>query len=320
MAFSRKEWIFIIFAFAVIYIVWGTTYLGVKIAIQSIPPILMGGSRYFLGGFILYLINLLFYRKLPTTQAFRNAVFAGVLFVACGTGGLAWSLQFVDTGIAALIIAGQPLLTLFYVWIILHQPPTLSSYIGIALGIAGMALLVLQDQITTASSSLWGIAVIAFGMLCWGYGSVFIKKADLPKNQSQNAAIQMMAGGLFLIPIGFLLGEHRGFQFGSITTEAVGAMAYLVFFGSILGFSCFNYLLKKVSPEKVATSTYVNPVVALILGWWWLGEIVTMRSILAGVIMLTGVLFINVDMLNFWRKSIRKRKQNALAKVKVKKL
>lgn len=314
MKHSRKELLLIILAFAIIYVVWGTTFVGVKYAITSIPPILMAGSRYGLAGLILLIITSFIYRKVPSAIQLRNAAIAGIMFVACGTGAVAWSLQYVDAGVTSLIIAGQPLITLLMVWWMLKQPPILSSYIGVVLGILGMFILVRQDHVSNVEGSLPGILLILFGMLCWGYGSVFIKKADFPPNQSQNTSLQMIFGGAFLIPVGLLIGEGEVFEWQAITATSYWAMAYLILFGSILGFSSFNYLLKRVSPEKVSTSTYVNPIVAMILGAVMLGEKITPQSILAAMTMLLGVLFINMDMISFLKKRLQKRKLAAQAK------
>ncbi len=304
MRYKGTELVLIILSFLVIYIVWGTTFLGVKLAIDSIPAILMAGFRYFTGGFILYLISLTMHFNLPSLKQVKNAAIGGTLFIGCGTGGIAWSLQYVDTGITAMIIAGQPLVTLFMVWAVLKRPPMLSSYIGILFGFLGMFLLVFQDQITTESSSLIGVFIIFLSMLCWGYGSVFIQKSELPKGQSQNTAIQMLAGGGALILLSFIMGDHKDFQFSAVSTTSTWAFVYLVLIGSILGFSAFNYLLKRIAAEKVATSTYINPIVAMLLGWSVLDEVITQQSIVAALIMLTGVFFINVDVLGL----IKKRK------------
>lgn len=302
MRFKGTELVLIILSFLVIYIIWGTTFLGVRLAIDSIPPLLMAGFRYGLAGVILYLTSLLWDTSRPTWKQLINATIGGVLFIGFGTGCMAWSLQYIDTGITAMIIAGQPLITLFMVWVVFKRPPVLSSYVGIVLGFVGMFLLVFQNQITTEQSSVLGVLVLFFGMLCWGYGSVFIQKSELPKGQAQNTSIQMMMGGLAIVLVSFLIGEYKTFALNQVTTTSAWAFVYLIFFGSILGFSCFNYLLKRISAEKVATSTYINPIVATILGWWILNEVITQQSILAALFMLTGVFFINVDVLALIKK------------------
>jgi drug/metabolite transporter (DMT)-like permease len=303
MRFKGRELALVIFSFAVIYIIWGTTFLGVRLAINSIPPILMAGLRYFTAGAILLLLVLTFTKVVPPTwQQIKNAVFGGSLLVGGGTGGIAWALQYVDTGITAMIVAGQPLVTLLMMWIILKRPPVLSSYLGILLGLLGMALLVFQDQITTQKSSIWGVIISIASMISWGYGSVITPKLELPKGQSFNTAIQMLGGGSSLLVLSLLIGDYKGFHFYHVTSQSAWAFAYLVIFGSILGFSCFNYLIRRISADKVSTSTYINPIVAMILGWAVLGEVITQQSIIAALIMLLGVFFINIDLLTVLKK------------------
>jgi len=303
MKYRGTELLLILGAFACIYIFWGATYLAVKIAIESIPPFLMAACRFFIAGSLLMGIAHLFWKpQLPTKTQLYNSAFAGILFLGIGTGGVAWALQYVDSGIAALIISAQPLLTMLLVWAMLKNAPVASSYLGIILGIGGMYLLVSQDHVLGQENSWLGILAIMSSMLAWGYSSVYIKKADMPKGQAQNAALQMLFGGLSLLIISLLTESYEGLSFSSISERSLLAFGFLVFFGSILAFSCFNFLLQRISPEKVSTSTYVNPIVAMFVGWWIGGELITNQSIMAALIMLIGVLFINIDLFALRRK------------------
>ncbi len=303
MRFKGTELILVMFSFAVIYIIWGTTFLGVRLAINSIPPILMAGLRYGSAGLLLLLLTLSVHKNLmPSWIQIKNAVFVGTLFVGFGTGGVAWALQYVNTGTTAMIIAGQPLITLLMMWAILKRQPVLSSYLGIALGLLGMILLVFQEQITEQKSSVIGVIVMLFSMVSWGYGSVITSKLEMPKGQSLSTAIQMLGGGGTLLLVSFLVGDYKGFQINNITAQSAWAFAYLVIFGSIIGFSSFNYLLQRISADKVSTSTYINPIVAMVLGWAVLGEVITQQSIVAALIMLLGVFFINIDLLTILKK------------------
>ena len=291
----KKETLLIAMAFAVIYIVWGMTYLGEKIAIESIPPFLMAGMRYATAGVLLYLFALWRGINRPTWQQLLNALFIGVLFIGLGTGCVAWALQYVDSGTTALVIAFQPLLTLLLVWLMLGRAPVLSSYIGIVLGIIGMAFLVLQDHIVGQTTSVWGLLMLLLSMSGWGYASVAVKRLQLPTPQIHSTAAQMLGGGIVLILASSFLEDHSKFSFAAITTNSWLAFAFLIVFGSILAFSCFNYLLQRVSPEKVSTSNYVNPIIAMLLGWAVKDEIITGQSIWAAILMLVGVLFININ-------------------------
>jgi len=304
---TKQERILIVLAFAAIYIVWGTTYLAVSKAVVTIPPFLMAGIRFLLAGGILYALTVMLYQTpLPTTIQLKNAAITGFLLLSIGVGGVAWGLQYVDSGVTALLISGQPLLTTLLVWIILKKRPAFSSYLGIILGMIGMSVLVGQQQLIGDQTSLMGVVAIFFSMLCWGIGSVYVTKLDLPARQMQSAAVQMIVAGITLVLFSGSMGEWTNFSIQAVSWSSWGSLVYLVTFGSLIAFSAFNFLLKRVSPEKVSTSTYVNPVVALFLGWWLNAEIITYQSLWAAAIMLTGVLFINVDVFAEAKKKRRK--------------
>lgn len=228
-----------------------------------------------------------------TSKQLRNAAFAGFLFLGCGTGGVAWALQFIDSGFTALVISGQPLLVVLMMWAIDNKRPATQSFGGIFLGMIGMYLLVSQKELVARPEQWKGIITIFCCMLAWGFGSIFVTKADLPKPQMANNAFQMLAGGFSLFIFSLFLENPLTFDYSAIPLKSWLALSYLIVFGAVVAFSAFNYLLTKVSPEKVATSTYVNPIIALTLGWWFRDELVTSQSILAVIVMFTGVFFIN---------------------------
>lgn len=175
----------------------------------------------------------------------------------------------------------------------LEQRPILpKSIVGVILGMVGIYLLVNQETIGLTTDKIQGIGAIFIALLCWGYGSIFVSKADLPKGSFVNTGYQMLFGGLMMIVISLILQEPFS-TLQDISSKAIYSMLYLVIFGSIIAFTSFNFLLLTVSPEKVATSTYINPIVAMFLGWWVLNEIISVQSIIAAVILLTGVYFIN---------------------------
>ena len=228
-----------------------------------------------------------------TSKQLRNAAFAGFLFLGCGTGGVAWALQFIDSGFTALVISGQPLLVVLMMWAIDNKRPATQSFGGIFLGMIGMYLLVSQKELVARPEQWKGIITIFCCMLAWGFGSIFVTKADLPKPQMANNAFQMLAGGFSLFIFSLFLENPLTFDYSAIPLKSWLALSYLIVFGAVVAFSAFNYLLTRVSPEKVATSTYVNPIIALTLGWWFRDELVTSQSILAVIVMFTGVFFIN---------------------------
>jgi len=261
--------------------------------------------RFLGASLIVFLILFLF--KLPkqiTKKQAINSIIGGTLFLGLGNGGVAFALQYVDSGYTALLIAAQPLILLIMMWINDRKPLPLASWIGVFLGIAGIFLLVSQNELVNREGQWLGMVIIFFCLLSWGIGSIFVSRADLPK-PFLNSAIQMFTGGVITGAISLTI-EGTSFDLSTVDTNTWLSLGFLMFFGSVLAFTAFNYLLTSdVSPEKVATSTYVNPIIALFLGWYFREELVTAQSIIAAVILLSGVYFINTNKLK--GRPLRKR-------------
>ncbi len=289
----NRNILLIVSAFAIIYVVWGSTYLVNYFAIETIPPFLMSGSRFITAGLLMYSISRLMGQPLPSRRQWRNAAISGILLLAVGTGGVVWAEQYVDTSIAALIVAADPLVVVLLVWLMRGRRPAWNSLLGIALSIVGVGLLIGQDLFLNNQSTTWGIAVIFVSIVSWAFATVFIGQADLPKSSALLAATQMLAGGVFLVMVSLLSGEYQAFDPARVSNKSIFAWFYLILLGSIVAFSAFNYLLVRVSPEKVATSAYVNPVIAALLGWQFNNEQLTPQSIVAAAFILIGVFFIN---------------------------
>ena len=290
---KSKNGVLIILAFFSIYVIWGSTYLLNKIAVTELPPFKIASIRFISAGVIIFIIAKLMGISLAITRKqLINAIIAGFLFLTFGNGVVVWALKYVDSGFTALEISAQPLVVLLLMRILEGKKIQTMSVIGVVLGIIGIYLLVSQKEIISQEGTILGIIMIFACMLSWGYGSLFVAKADLPSNYFVNTGYQMLTGGVMLFIVSQLFGETW-----SLPTEwskpVQFSLIYLIIFGSIVAFTSFNYLLKAVSPEKVATSTYVNPIIALILGWYFLNEQITTQSIVAAVILLTGVYFIN---------------------------
>ncbi len=291
---GRENWL-IILSFGIIYIVWGSTYLANWYAIQDIPPLLMSGTRFFIAGAILYGLSLILgHPKISRTQ-WKNAGVSGIMFLAIGTGGMVWAEQFIASGMLALMVASQPLLVLLLIWKMDDKKPSFNGLIGTGLGMVGMAFLVMQDQFISDRGTLIGLGVIFISLLSWGIASVRVAKLDMPSSKLQGAGLQMLIGGLALLLTGSLTGELGELDFSAITSRAVWSLVFLISFGSIVAFSAFNYLLLKSTPDKVVTANYVNPVVAMLLGWGLNNEEISNQSLLAAVLMLAGVVFISTN-------------------------
>ncbi|MEW2922124.1 EamA family transporter [Muricauda sp. ANG21] len=280
-------------AFFAIYVFWGSTYLLNKIAVTELPPFMLAACRFITAGLCIFILAKILGIPLVTTKKqFINAVIAGILFLSFGNGVVVWALRYVDSGFAALEISAQPLIILLMMRILQGKKIQPMSVVGVVLGIIGIYLLVSQKQVITKEDSITGMIMIFFCMLSWAYGSLFVAKADLPTNYFVNTGYQMFTAGIILVLMSLSFGEDWTSPL-NWSVEVQWSMVLLVIFGSILAFTSFNYLLKAVSPEKVATSTYVNPIVALLLGWYFLDEQITVQSVVAAVVLLTGVYFIN---------------------------
>lgn len=292
MSVSRKT-VLIILAFFAIYVIWGSTYLMNKIAVSQLQPFFLSGLRFIVASIVIFIIAKFLKVNLSITKKqLVNSIISGFLFLTLGNGLAVVALQFIDSSFAALEISAQPLVVLIMMRILMGKRITIMSYIGVVLGFIGIFLLVSQKQIISQDGQILGMVLIFACMLSWAYGSIFVGKADLPSNIFVNAGYQMLTGGIMLAVISLLLNESWVLP-NKWQTDVKWSMLGLIILGSIIAFTSFNYLLKEVSPEKVATNTYVNPIIALILGWWILDEHITLQSIIAAAILLTGVYFIN---------------------------
>ena len=282
----------IIVSFFAIYIIWGSTYVFNKIAVTELPPFFLASLRFIAAGLLIMIISKILNFKLAITKKqFLNSLIAGFLFLVYGNGVFVWALKYVDSGFAALLASTQPLFVLLLMRLIDRKPMQKKSIIGVLLGLIGMYLLVSQQEITSSEGSILGIFMIFTCVFSWSYGSVFVSKADLPKNFFVSTGYQMLFAG-FMLLIGSMIFRETWVSPLIWSIEVQLSMLFLISFGGIAVFTAFNYLLKNVSPEKVATSAYVNPIIAMILGWYFLSEKLTLQSIIASIILLTGVYFI----------------------------
>lgn len=283
----------IIVSFFAVYVIWGSTYVFNKIAVTELPPFFLASMRFIAAGLLIMLISkILKFQLAITKKQFINSLIAGFLFLVYGNGVFVWALKYVDSGFAALLASTQPLFVLLLMRLIDRKPMQKKSIIGVLLGLIGMYLLVSQQEITSSEGTVLGVFMIFTCVFSWSYGSVFVSKADLPKNFFVSTGYQMLTAG-FMLLIGSIIFKETWVSPLTWSTEVQLSMLFLVSFGGIAVFTAFNYLLKNVSTEKVATSAYINPIIAMLLGWYILDERLSLQSIIASVILLTGVYFIN---------------------------
>ena len=300
MNISKKS-VLILLAFFSIYAIWGSTYLLNKVAVTELPPLFIASIRFTIAGALVFIISKIMKLSLRITKKqLLNCCIAGFLFLVYGNGVFIWALKYVDSGFAALEASTQPLFVLLLMRLIDGKKMQKKSLIGVALGILGMYLLVSQKTLITNDESLLGMFMIMTCVLSWSYGSVFVAKANLPKNFFVSTAYQMIFAGIILA-ISSLAFNESWVSPVAWSIKVKWSILLLIVFGGVVAFTAFNYLLKEVSTEKVSTSAYVNPVIAIILGWYILDETITVQTIIAACILLTGVYFITT------RKKIKTR-------------
>lgn len=282
----------IILSFFSIYIIWGSNYLLNKIAVNELPPFFLAAIRFSCASILIFTIAKILKMNLSITKRqFRNSILVSFLFFVYGNGVFVWALKYVDSGFAALLASTQPLFVLLLMRLMDNRKMKPKSLIGVCLGLLGMYLLVSQQNLITNKDALLGIFMIFTCVLGWSYASVFVSKADLPKNYFVSTGYQMAIASVMLVSIS-LFKKEVWLSPLEWSVDVQICMLLLITFGSIVSFTAFNFLLKKVSTEKVATFAYVNPIVAMLLGWYVLDEKLSTQSIIAAIVLLTGVYFI----------------------------
>ena len=291
---DKKHLVAIILAFAAVYIIWGTTYLAIRLAIETIPPFFMTGTRFLFAGALIFFILRARGVPMPRRLHWRSAVIIGALLVVGGSGLLTWSEQQVPSSTAALVVATMPLWMALFDWLVFKgSRPGKRVTSGLLLGLIGIILLIGPGQILgTSGFSLFFLLILLLSPILWSLGSLYSRGADLPENTFMSIAMEMLAGGTLLLLAGLLTGEASRLDIAAISTRSLAAMAYLAIFGSLTGFSSYIWLLQYVPATKVATYTYVNPVIAVFLGWLVLDETITLTTIVSVVIIILAVVLI----------------------------
>jgi drug/metabolite transporter (DMT)-like permease len=278
-------------AFAAVYLIWGSTYFAIRVAVGTVPPFLLGGTRFIAAGLILtgWLAATRGFRL--TRRQWRDNAVTGALLLAGGNGMVCWSEQSLPSGITTLIISIIPFLVVLGEWVLPRgKRPTLATFLGIILGFAGLVLLVGPGGAAAVDPKHYaGVLVACF---CWTAGSLYSRHAREPAEPLIGATAQMLCGSLLMMMIGWASGEAAHFTWAEVTGPAAAAWIYLVLAGSLVGYTCYVWLLKHSTPTRASTYAYVNPVVAVFLGWWLLGEPLTARTLIAAAVIVIGVAII----------------------------
>ena len=284
-------------AFAIVYVVWGSTYLAIRVAIETMPPFLMAGTRFLVAGGVLFAWLLLRGVPMPSRLHWRNSAIVGVLLLLGGNGLVVWAEQSVPSGLAALLICLSPVWFALFDW---ARPggtrPSLTTWLGIAVGFFGVVLLVAgrDGHLAGAGVGVGGLAALMVACASWAAGSVFNRYNAKPESHLLGAAMQMLCGGAALFAVAALHGEVTPAAWAGLSGRSVAAFCYLIVFGSWIGFSAYVYLLKVSTPAKVSTYAYVNPVIAVGLGALVLDEPVTARVLWASLVIVAGVVLITL--------------------------
>jgi drug/metabolite transporter (DMT)-like permease len=284
-----------------VYIVWGSTYLAIRFAVETIPPFLMAGVRFLIAGSLLYAYRRLRGDPAPTRRQWRSAAIIGLLMLLGGNGLLSWAEQKVPSGVASLLIGTVPL------WMVLidaflpkarslHNHMRWQTILGVVIGFAGIALLVSPSELTGLSGAIdpLGAGILTLGALFWAGGSLYSRSADLPESPMLGSSMEMLCGAAGLMVVTTLTGEWGQLNLAGISWQSIAGLAYLVIFGSLVGFGSYTWLLRHAPTTLVSTYAYVNPAVAIVIGNLLAAEAFTPRVLIAAAVILGAVVIITL--------------------------
>ena len=280
-------------AFFAIYVVWGSTYLGIRYAVETIPPLIVAGTRHSVAG--IFLLGWAYARGYrPTLREWRASLWLGILYFVIGHGSLHWAETVVPSGWAALLIASEPIWIAVMAALISHgERLTGKTILGLLLGIAGVAVLVGAETASGQRAVVIGSIAILIGTFSWSVGVIYSRTSALPRNALARAGMPEIVGSLILLAVAGFTGEFSQLHIANVASRSALSLLYLITFGSIITFSAYTWLLDHISPTLVSTHTYVNPVIAVLMGWLWAGEVINLRVLEAGLLTLLAVFLIS---------------------------
>jgi drug/metabolite transporter (DMT)-like permease len=277
-------------ALSAVYVIWGSTYLAIRFTLETMPPFGMAGVRFLVSGLLVYGIARWRGAERATWAYWRSAAIIGAALMVGGNGGVVWAEQRVDSGLAALMVAIEPVWIVLLLWLRPgSRPPGPRVLSGLALGIAGMFLLVRPGS---GAIDLVGVTVLMLASLSWAWGSLYGQRAPLPSSALLSSGMQMLSGGALLLALSAILGEPGSFEPALVSLRSLLALGYLIA-GGLVAFTCYSWLMRNASPVLASTYAYVNPVVAVFLGWALAGEPLTAAVLGATAVIVTGVALIS---------------------------
>ncbi len=280
-------------ALGAVYLLWGTTYLAIRVVNETLPPLLAASTRFLVAGGVMYAITI---RRgdregdRPGSRHWRAALLAGAAMLLCGNGGVVWAERTISSGLAALIVAIVPLWMALFDLVLRAHRPTPQVAFGLLTGFGGAALLV--GASARGHADLPGMLVAVGASICWAAGSLYSRDAPMPKRPFVGIGMEMLCGGALLLIVAIATGELGQVNPERISLASILGLGHLIVFGSLVGFGSYVWLLRNASTSLVSTYAYVNPVVAVLLGWVVLGEQITLRTVVAGAIVLASVALI----------------------------
>jgi len=280
-------------AFFLIYFIWGSTYLAIRYAIITIPPFLMAGLRFFCAGLLMYGFMRLRGVESPSFKQWFQLWIVGTLLFLGGNGFVVWAEQYINSGLAALLVSTLPvwLILLDWLWAGGAKPSGMAA-LGISLGILGTVVLVDPIQVAESTIDIPAALMVVFASMLWALGSIYSKKFKQPASIFMSAACQMLGGGASLLVLSALMGEFNGFAPGQVSRVSLAGFSYLMLFGSMIAISAYVWLLQNASATSVSTYAFVNPAVAIFLGWLIAGEEINAHILTGAAVMLAGVLLV----------------------------
>jgi drug/metabolite transporter (DMT)-like permease len=292
----------IFLAFSAIYILWGSTYLANKYAIETIPPIIVSGLRFLIAGTILYAIERPKVKIKPKWAHWKESLIIGFLMLSIGNGGIVWAQKKVPSGLTALLVSSTPIWLIIIDWL---RPngvkPKKWVIFGIILGFTGIAFLISPDKYSGENSiDFLGFSMLLIASIAWASGTMYSRHAHIMESPFLSISMHMLCGGTILILFSLIIGDFQNFNPWEISIHSIIAVSYLVVAGSLLGFTAYLWLMRKKPPVLVSTNSFINPVVAIFIGWAIAGEIVTLKMLIASVIIIISVIVITIN--NFDRK------------------
>lgn len=285
----------VILAYAAVYIIWGTTYLGIRFAIETVPPFLMGGTRFLAAGALLFTWTRLRGTPNPPVRSWGPALLSGAFLIAVAQGAVSWAEQYVNSGLAAVLAGTMPIWMLTFNWARPGgQKPNAMMATGVAMGFAGVLILLAPWQTVGRDIHLIGAATVLVGVMSWTAGSIYTRTLKISPSHFQTTAMQMLCGGALLTLTGTAVGDWARVSPGDISLLSALSLAYLVVIGSIVALTTYTWLLGVSQPSRVATYAYVNPVVAVFLGWLLANETLSPRMAVGVAVIVSAVVLVTM--------------------------